>query len=793
MRKVGCYIFVLFVMATFLPIVTALNTTQFTGSEANNCIDLPCVNAGELIYTLDSKPIDFWKTTENNYLFVGENGFVNLYSLNSNGFEIVWELEVDNNGNISSASYNEEYDLLALGNETGTQIVDVGENREKLKFIPSSIPIVDLAWDPIDGADTNNDQIIDLPHIWIALQESKRAVQYDLGVELPTTLQTNEHTTEIGAINILTDGSIITGGENEIFVHSINNVNQVIKNEDITPAITGTLDIIITNNDESKIFFSEYKNKKIISYDTNSWTQSTTSGQGNNPINLGFEQIESSLISSDDTILLGTGDKLFFIDSETMIMDENELDYPLGIDAIANTIYGGILVVTNKNIHLLDFDSDGDGTTDTKDDFPFDDTQTTDSDGDGCGDNLNGNNPDSFPEDEFECVDSDGDGVGDNGDDFPDDDSETTDSDGDNIGDNADKFPNDDSQWSDEDEDGYGDNPDGQQADDCPELFGTSTLDKRGCIDSDGDGWSNPIEGQDDTKADLFPDDSTQWRDSDGDGFGDNPNGNNGDDCPLEFGTSNKTLEYNEETNLWLTPNYFGCKDSDLDGFADSTDQFNDNKNEWLDGDNDGVGKNADYNDNENSYSTLEGKCALQEKDNLTEDCETPEDNIKSEEELKQEQLQASIKNAATYGAISFVVIIAAILIVSQIFKSLNSNKRIKIEKDSIGNEEVLATESGEGFEYDSTFSGESAWEDDPIDELNVNSESIDAAFDKEVITKTDPLNDNKNIDEIEKPKAEVVKEPPNEIPPIPESGLPDGWTMEQWKWYGAEWLEKNK
>ena len=58
-----------------------------------------------------------------------------------------------------------------------------------------------------------------------------------------------------------------------------------------------------------------------------------------------------------------------------MIQDENQLDYPLGINSISDTIYGGILVVSNKNVHLLDFDSDGDGTTDTKDDFPYDNTQ----------------------------------------------------------------------------------------------------------------------------------------------------------------------------------------------------------------------------------------------------------------------------------------------------------------------------------------------------------------------------------------------------------------------------------
>ena len=86
---------------------------------------------------------------------------------------------------------------------------------------------------------------------------------------------------------------------------------------------------------------------------------------------------------------------------------------------------------------------------------------------------------------------------------------------------------------------------------------------------------------------------------------------------------------------------------------------------------------------------------------------------------------------------------------------------------------------------------------------MNVNSEAIDAAFDDENI-KTDPLAEDKedsNDDTIQESSPEITSEQtvettpeqPAEIPPVPESGLPDGWTMEQWKWYGAEWLEKNK
>ena len=40
---------------------------------------------------------------------------------------------------------------------------------------------------------------------------------------------------------------------------------------------------------------------------------------------------------------------------------------------------------------------------------------------------------------------------------------------------------------------------------------------------------------------------------------------------------------------------------------------------------------------------------------------------------------------------------------------------------------------------------------------------------------------------------AQAEGEPEREAPPVPEGGLPDGWTMDQWKWYGHQWLEQNK
>ena len=39
-----------------------------------------------------------------------------------------------------------------------------------------------------------------------------------------------------------------------------------------------------------------------------------------------------------------------------------------------------------------------------------------------------------------------------------------------------------------------------------------------------------------------------------------------------------------------------------------------------------------------------------------------------------------------------------------------------------------------------------------------------------------------------------VIPQPTQDIhrgPPLPATGLPDGWTMDQWKWYGQQYLDR--
>jgi WD40 repeat protein len=116
----------------------------------------------------------------------------------------------------------------------------------------------------------------------------------------------------------------------------------------------------------------------------------------------------------------------------------------------------------------------------------------------------------------------------------------------------VDAFPTDGSQWNDTDGDGYGDNPaPATNPDACISQFGTSTEDRYGCPDADGDGWSDA--------GDWAPNDPEQWVDSDGDGYGDQYYY---DVTAVVFHTNQRGDAFPNNPTQW--------NDSDSDGWGDN-------------------------------------------------------------------------------------------------------------------------------------------------------------------------------------------------------------------------------
>jgi hypothetical protein len=458
--------------------------------------------------------------------------------------------------------------------------------------------------------------------------------------------------------------------------------------------------------------------------------------------------------------------------------------------------------------------------------FPYDSTQHIDSDGDGYGDNPVGNSSDTFPLNSEQWSDTDGDGYGDNsnglgGDSFPSESTQWNDSDGDGYGDNpegfqpdgcpgingfstqdrfgcldsdfdkysdptedwtisdgADALPNEISQWIDRDGDGYGENNTGVNPDSCPLIAGNSTktwqadqasstgyseTSMYGCLDSDGDDWTDT--------SDAFPDDALEWFDGDGDNVGSNS-------------------DYDDTKPLVSTEQEYCIL---------AIDDFSDACKAWRDSDYQNY-LSRDKADGEGDLSYTSWLVNL-EAGNLDDDSE--------------EGLGDTIKEVAVIGGIAFVAITALIIIISFIAKKRKINAMIKRygvpfePEESTANDEAL--EGSAGLSATGGIDSDDSW-DDEVEEMNfTETESIEQETtsteisSEEIYQQDDSLEDIAGIDlAASEPSTEEVsamfeeeeestESKPSNAPPVPAGGLPEGWTMDQWEWYGHEWLAKNK
>ncbi|RMG85880.1 MAG: hypothetical protein D6708_15065, partial [Candidatus Dadabacteria bacterium] len=165
-----------------------------------------------------------------------------------------------------------------------------------------------------------------------------------------------------------------------------------------------------------------------------------------------------------------------------------------------------------------------------------------------------------------------------------DDGSVDPDRDADGVADPDDAFPTDPAEWVDTDDDGIGNNADTDDDNDtfadADDAFPTDPLE---WMDTDGDGTGNNADTDDDNDGvadadDAFPTDPAAAVDTDGDGM------------PDEF-LASATDDQKAASALTEDP------DDDNDGALDSADAFPLDPTENLDTDGDGIGDNADTDD----------------------------------------------------------------------------------------------------------------------------------------------------------------------------------------------------
>ena len=234
------------------------------------------------------------------------------------------------------------------------------------------------------------------------------------------------------------------------------------------------------------------------------------------------------------------------------------------------------------------------------------------------------NGSDAFPLEPTQWLDTDRDGWGDNQtegaqriDDFPYNPTQWRDTDEDGWGDNqtygatqVDDFPFVPSQHRDSDGDGYGDNLTGFEGDVCmlstPEEVDSgwiSRYDRLGCRDVDKDGFSDPTDlwtAHPGGFADAFPNDASQWHDTDDDGYGDNLEYFDGQTWRSSYRPDGcRTTQGASTFDRW------GCPDADNDGWSDPTstwlaspggsgDAWPEDPTQWHDSDGDGRGDNPE-------------------------------------------------------------------------------------------------------------------------------------------------------------------------------------------------------
>ena len=164
-------------------------------------------------------------------------------------------------------------------------------------------------------------------------------------------------------------------------------------------------------------------------------------------------------------------------------------------------------------------------------------------------------------------------------------------------------------------------------------------------------------------------------------------------------------------------------------------------------------------------------------------------------------------------GGVIFAITTVGILLASFVMKKRKLNKLVKRygvpfePKDSSASKEAL--EGSAGLSAIGGIDSDDAW-DDEVDEMDFSDKDEEEEIIEENKISAEELYDSdSNISEIagievtaEETSEEEVsamlnddeseEEKPSNAPPLPASGLPEGWTMDQWEWYGHEWLSKH-
>ena len=807
------------VLTTFLLLALALPAAYAPTASATNL-----ANAG-YIANFEGNVVGWWHTNDGETIVVNDSGGISAFYWSGNQVTNTWS-DTMVNVTVNCGAYDAAQNRLALCTDSGVQVYS-SDLQTHLYTITTSESVDAVSWDG-DG------------DLWVGQRSSRMAMEYRY--EQFTGIQTVPHNVGLSAVLGMPNGSVVTAGRDQV-VRVHDEWGQLYPNQTLMDIGSPVSGLYLLDNGSTMLVASE--GGQFVTYTLNG-----TLWELEDDVTLSPGGIIRTVVDmGDGRLAMGTHNGHLHLhnssDRASELAHFSNLGSVVGVQkgegSSFRVLTGGISM---SDVVLFDLDSDGDGHVDTVDDFPNDATQYSDSDGDGYGDDPQGNNSDAYPFDATQWSDRDGDGYGDNvdgtnGDEFPDNPDQHVDTDGDGYGDNplgqdGDRYPNDSTQWRDSDGDGYGDEQGGNAPDGCPDLAGNSYADRVGCPDSDGDGFSNPLEGDSTCSAanpdgaDAFKLEPTQWCDNDEDGYGDNATGDKPDFCPSEWGNSTRAVVYDSVLQRYGTMQRYGCPDNDGDGYEDSSESreptdLTTNKSEWVASDRDGWGDNADWDDFDPTVRTQMEYCLKHPTEYFACDgLDLPENNSADESQPEgetgaswEQRAWEFAKVGGSIGAVAIAIILIVWGLVS-VVRTAAAKRRPDAQYDhQDATQELEASEEGSGFETRGGIIEDKAWDDEPLgsgisQDVPSAAPTADAFKDEEDEDEPDTSPPSESVAEESEPEpefdwdpeptpepssapeqelGEAMTELPAGAPELPEGGLPSGWTMEQWAYYGHQWL----
>ena len=806
------------VLTTFLLLALALPAAYAPTASATNL-----ANAG-YIANFEGNVVGWWHTNDGETIVVNDSGGISAFYWSGNQVTNTWSDDI--NMTVNCGAYDAAQNRLALCTDSGVQVYS-SDLQTHLYTITTTESVDAVSWDG-DG------------DLWVGLRTSRMAMEYR-NVQF-TGIQTVPHNVGLSAVLGMPDGSVVTAGRDKV-VRVHDEWGQPYPNQTLMDIGSAASGLYLLDNGSTMLVACE--GGQFVTYTLNG-----TLWEFEDDVTLSPGGIIRTVVDmGDGRLAIGTHNGHLHLhnssDRPSELAHFSNLGSVVGVQKGEGSSFRVLTAgISMSDVVLFDLDSDGDGHVDTVDDFPNDATQYSDSDGDGYGDDPQGNNSDAYPFDATQWSDRDGDGYGDNvdgtnGDEFPDNPDQHVDTDGDGYGDNplgqdGDRYPNDSTQWRDSDGDGYGDEQGGNAPDGCPDLAGNSYADRVGCPDSDGDGFSNPLEGDSTCSAanpdgaDAFKLEPSQWCDNDEDGYGDNATGDKPDFCPSEWGNSTRAVVYDSALQKYGTVQRYGCPDNDGDGYEDSSESreptdLTTNKSEWVDSDRDGWGDNADWDDFDPTVRTQMEYClkhptayfacdGLNLPENNSANVSQPEGETGASWEQRAWEFA---KVGGSIGAVAIAIILIVWGLVS-VVRTAAAKRRPDAQYDhQDATQELEASEEGSGFETRGGIIEDKAWDDEPLgsgisqdvpsaaptadsfkdeddeDEPDTSppSESVEEESEPEPEFDWDPEPTTEPSSAPEQELGEAMTELPAGAPELPEGGLPSGWTMEQWAYYGHQWL----